>query len=78
MRIGIELMNEPRISDDGFTMEYLKAFYANATEVVQAAVQGDIQIFVHGTQLSLISEASLLTTYVDAFWVGSLHLFVNQ
>jgi len=49
MGIGIELMNEPRVSDDGLTMEYLKSFYANATEVVQTAAQGDIQVVVHGT-----------------------------
>lgn len=49
MRLGIELMNEPRVSDDGFTMEYLKSFYTNATEVVQTAAQGRIQIVVHGT-----------------------------
>lgn len=49
MGLGIELMNEPRVSDDGFTMEYLKSFYTNATEVVQTAAQGRIQIVVHGT-----------------------------
>ena len=49
MGLGIELMNEPRISDDGFTMEELKSFYANATEIVQNAAQGGIQIVVHGT-----------------------------
>lgn len=49
MGIGIELMNEPRVSDDGLTMDYLKSFYTNATEAVQAAAQGGIQIVVHGT-----------------------------
>ena len=49
MGLGIELMNEPQVSDGGFTMEDLKSFYSNATEVVQAAAQGGIQIVVHGT-----------------------------
>jgi hypothetical protein len=78
MGIGIELMNEPRVSDDGFTLEYLKSFYAIATEVVQTATQGGIQIVVHGTQLSFNPTNTLLTTCVDAFWVNRLYLHVNQ
>lgn len=53
MGTGIELMNEPRVSDDRFTMEYSKSFHAIATAVVQAAAQGGMpRIVVRGTELS--------------------------
>ena len=71
MRIGVELMNEPRVSDDGL-IRVLKPFHANATEVVQAAAQGGVQIVVQPS-FNSIPHASWLTTSIDAFWVNSLY-----
>ncbi|WVR04483.1 hypothetical protein IAU60_001486 [Kwoniella sp. DSM 27419] len=42
---GIELLNEPRLSDD-FTMSDLKAFYANASEAIRS-VSSNINVTFH-------------------------------
>lgn len=48
---AIELLNEPRLDDDDFTMSRLKDFYANGAEVVSRAEPNNINVAVHGMSL---------------------------
>ena len=45
---AIELLNEPRLDDEDFTMSRLKDFYADGAEIVSSAEPSNIAAAVHG------------------------------
>lgn len=45
---SIELLNEPRLDDDDFTMSRLKDFYADGAEVISKAEPNKINVAIHG------------------------------
>ena len=45
---AIELLNEPRLDDEDFTMSRLKDFYADGAEVVTRAEANSIDVAIHG------------------------------
>jgi glucan 1,3-beta-glucosidase len=45
---AIELLNEPRLADDNFSMSQLKDFYADGAEVVTSTVSDSISVAIHG------------------------------
>ena len=45
---AIELLNEPRLDDDDFTMSRLKDFYADGAEVISSAESSNINVAIHG------------------------------
>jgi glucan 1,3-beta-glucosidase len=49
---AIELLNEPRLDDDDFTMSRLKDFYADGAEVISSVEATSINIAIHGKSLS--------------------------
>ncbi|WWD19440.1 hypothetical protein CI109_103900 [Kwoniella shandongensis] len=48
---GIELLNEPRLSSGGFTMDQLKSFYSAGSSVIRAA-SNTINVTFHGNYWS--------------------------
>lgn len=46
---SIELLNEPRLDDEDFSMATLKDFYADGAEVVSGAQPDNINVAIHGT-----------------------------
>lgn len=51
---AIELLNEPRLDDEDFTMSRLKDFYADGAEVVTRAEPNSIDVAIHGKSSALI------------------------
>lgn len=49
---SIELLNEPRLDDDDFTMSRLKEFYTDGTEVLRSSGSGSIGVTIHGKFLN--------------------------
>ncbi len=45
---GIELLNEPRLSSDSFTMTDLKSFYSAGSSTIHAAKPNGLNVTVHG------------------------------
>jgi glucan 1,3-beta-glucosidase len=45
---AIELLNEPRLDDDDFTMSRLKEFYVDGAEVISSAETSKINVAIHG------------------------------
>jgi glucan 1,3-beta-glucosidase len=45
---SIELLNEPRLDGEDFTMSRLKEFYVDGTEVVSGAEPSNIDVAIHG------------------------------
>nr|POE90033.1 putative glucan 1,3-beta-glucosidase a [Quercus suber] len=45
--VGVELLNEPRLSDDGFPMSQLQDFYSDGANTVSAADAG-MNVTIHG------------------------------
>lgn len=70
--MSIELLNEPRLDDDDFTMALLKDFYADGAEVVSRTSSGSIGVTIHGKSRPLHIPPHLrsikLTCTQDAFW----------
>lgn len=63
---SIELLNEPRLDDDDFTMFRLKEFYTDGAEEVRNAGSGSISVTIHGKSpfvQSPISHRTLLTIF---------------
>lgn len=52
---AIELLNEPRLDDDDFTMSSLKDFYADGAEVVSSAGSDSISVAIHGMYLLVLT-----------------------
>jgi len=48
---AIELLNEPRLDNDDFTMSRLKDFYADGAEVISSAESSSIDVAIHGKPL---------------------------
>lgn len=48
---AIELLNEPRLDDDDFSMSRLKEFYDDGAEVVNSADSDGISVAIHGKSL---------------------------
>jgi hypothetical protein len=46
--MAIELLNEPRLEDENFSMSQLKEFYADGAEVVRSADSNSISVAIHG------------------------------
>jgi glucan 1,3-beta-glucosidase len=71
---GIELLNEPRLTNN-FTMASLKRFYSQATEIVRDAAVSNIEVVIHGQSsrtCSLFFNPRLIlatsSRTPDAFW----------
>jgi glucan 1,3-beta-glucosidase len=45
---AIELLNEPRLADDNFSISQLKDFYADGAEVVTSTNSDSISVAIHG------------------------------
>ena len=46
--LGVELLNEPRISDEDFSMTQLKDFYGDGTSVISSIGTNDQNVTIHG------------------------------
>lgn len=57
---AIELLNEPRLDNEDFTMSRLKDFYADGAEVVTRAEPNRINVAIHGKSSSF---SALETTH---------------
>lgn len=57
---AIELLNEPRLDNEDFTMSRLKDFYADGAEVVTRAEPNSINVAIHGKSSSF---SALETTH---------------
>lgn len=58
--VGIQLMNEPRLSDDGFTMDELKSFYTEGAQTIRSAsATSGVQVVMHGVSSHLITHEQL-------------------
>jgi hypothetical protein len=71
-------MNEPQVADDGVTMDYLKTFYMNATEVVKQPRKEASKSSKHGMQRSFDSTTLLANHLRRHFWVRSPCLSAGQ
>lgn len=48
---GIQLLNEPRLTDPTFTMDYLKQFYAEGIETALSVNRSQVNVTIHGELL---------------------------
>lgn len=45
---GIQLLNEPRLTDPTFTMDYLKQYYAEGIETALSVNRSQVNVTIHG------------------------------